>query len=153
MLLHGEDATPREAALRGQVQYAAFSTRYPLLVLRSGLVPLASFGSNAAWVILLIGFAMASTKLVLVGIIAFSLTVVFQLVNIQLVRAKALQTSPYNPRVLALRTVNPRGQILAADGTVLAKSVPRPPTVSRCSWVFNGVRSREWSFGTANRRQ
>jgi peptidoglycan glycosyltransferase len=54
--------------------------------------------------------------------------VVFQLVNIQLVKAKALQTSPYNPRVSALQFTNPRGQILAADGTVLAKSVPVTPS-------------------------
>ena len=53
--------------------------------------------------------------------------VVAQLVNIQLVKAKQLQTSPYNPRVSALRTQNPRGFIYAADGTVLAQSVPTPP--------------------------
>jgi penicillin-binding protein A len=50
--------------------------------------------------------------------------VVVQLVNIQLVKGKALATSPDNPRVEALRSDNPRGEILAADGTVLAKSVP-----------------------------
>ncbi|HXY27408.1 MAG TPA: penicillin-binding transpeptidase domain-containing protein [Acidimicrobiales bacterium] len=52
--------------------------------------------------------------------------VVAQLVNIQLVKAKSLQNSPDNPRVAALRFVNPRGEIVAADGTVLAKSVPTP---------------------------
>ncbi len=52
--------------------------------------------------------------------------VVAQLVNIQLVKAKALQTSPYNPRVSALASNNPRGAILASDGTVLAESVPTP---------------------------
>ncbi len=49
--------------------------------------------------------------------------VAVQLVNIQLVKGKALANSPYNPRVEALRSDNPRGEILAADGTVLAKSV------------------------------
>ena len=39
--------------------------------------------------------------------------VVAQLVNIQLVKAKQLQTSPFNPRVAALRFDNPRGEILA----------------------------------------
>lgn len=56
--------------------------RYPLLVLRNGLVPLASFGSNAAWIILLIGFLMASTQLIIAGIIVFSFTVFFQMVNL-----------------------------------------------------------------------
>ena len=53
--------------------------------------------------------------------------VVFQLVNIQLVKAKSLQNDPNNPRISVLKFNNPRGEILAADGTVLAKSVPRPP--------------------------
>jgi Zn-dependent membrane protease YugP len=56
--------------------------RYPLLVLRNGLVPLASVGSNLSWIIIMIGFALASMNLILVGIVAFSLVVVFQLVNL-----------------------------------------------------------------------
>jgi peptidoglycan glycosyltransferase len=56
--------------------------------------------------------------------------IVIQLVNIQLVKAKALQTSPYNPRVSGQQYHNPRGTIFAADGTVLAKSVPVTPTAS-----------------------
>jgi Zn-dependent membrane protease YugP len=56
--------------------------QYPLLALRSGLVPLASLGSNLSWIILLVGFALSSMKLILIGIVAFSLTVVFQLVNL-----------------------------------------------------------------------
>jgi uncharacterized protein len=54
----------------------------PLLGLRNGLVPLANIGSNVSWVIMLVGFALASMQLILVGIVAFSLTVVFQLVNL-----------------------------------------------------------------------
>ena len=49
--------------------------------------------------------------------------IVIQLVNIQLVKAKALQTSPYNPRLTYQLVDNPRGTIYAADGSVLAKSV------------------------------
>jgi Zn-dependent membrane protease YugP len=56
--------------------------RYPLLVIRNGLVPLASLGSNLSWIILMVGFLLASMKLVLVGILAFSLTVLFQLFNL-----------------------------------------------------------------------
>jgi uncharacterized protein len=73
--------------------------RYPLLVLRNGLVPLASFGSNASWIIMMIGFAMSSLNLILIGIGAFSLTVLFQLVNLPVefdasrrARAALLQT-------------------------------------------------------------
>ena len=66
--------------------------------------------------------------------------VVAQLVNIQLVKAKVLQNSPYNPRVAALRDVNPRGEILAADGTVLAQSVKTPATVNKTDYPYDYVR-------------
>lgn len=58
------------------------ATRYPLLGLRSGLVPLAAFGSSAAWIIIMLGFFLHMTGLMLVGIAVFSMTVVFQLVNL-----------------------------------------------------------------------
>jgi Zn-dependent membrane protease YugP len=58
------------------------ATRYPLLVIRNGLVPIAGFGSSVSWIIIMIGFALASLNLILVGIAVFSLTVLFQLVNL-----------------------------------------------------------------------
>jgi Zn-dependent membrane protease YugP len=56
--------------------------RYPLLILRNGLVPIAGFGSNLAWIIIMAGFFLHLMNLILLGIIAFSATVVFQLVNL-----------------------------------------------------------------------
>ncbi len=56
--------------------------RYPLLVIRNGLVPLASIGSTAAWIIIAVGFLMQAMGLIIAGIIAFALTVLFQLVNL-----------------------------------------------------------------------
>jgi len=47
-----------------------------------------------------------------------------QLNNIQIVKAPGLAKAPNNPRVLALARDNPRGDILSADGIVLASSVP-----------------------------
>jgi Zn-dependent membrane protease YugP len=58
------------------------ATRYPLLVMRNALVPVASFGSSAAWIIIFLGFAMHLMGLILAGIVVFSATVVFQLVNL-----------------------------------------------------------------------
>lgn len=58
----------------------------------------------------------------IVMLLCFGL-VVFQLVNIQFVKAKALANSPYNPRVSVNHLDNQRGTIYAADGTVLAQSV------------------------------
>jgi Zn-dependent membrane protease YugP len=56
--------------------------RYPLLVLRNGLVPLASIGSNLSWLIILVGFVIGWMGLVGVGMALFSLVVLFQLVNL-----------------------------------------------------------------------
>lgn len=58
--------------------------RYPLMALRQSLVPVAAFGSNAAWIIMLVGLVLQSFQLLLVGIIAFSGVVLFQLVNLPL---------------------------------------------------------------------
>jgi Zn-dependent membrane protease YugP len=62
---------------------------YPLLVMRNFLVPLANFGSQASWLILIAGFVLASMHmffaakwLIYLGIGAFSMTVAFQLVNL-----------------------------------------------------------------------
>jgi peptidoglycan glycosyltransferase len=66
--------------------------------------------------------------------------VVAQLVNIQLVKGKQLTSSPHNPRVAATANVNPRGEILAADGTVLAKSVPTPAGTNRQDYPYDYVR-------------
>jgi Zn-dependent membrane protease YugP len=56
--------------------------RYPLLVLRNGLVPLAGIGSNLSWIVIVVGFFLHLAGLIYVGIGLFSLTVLFQLVNL-----------------------------------------------------------------------
>lgn len=56
--------------------------RYGPLVVRNLMVPLASFGSNAAWIIIVIGFVMKLAGIIYIGIAVFGLTVLFQLVNL-----------------------------------------------------------------------
>lgn len=56
--------------------------RYPLLVVRNLLVPVASVGGSVAWILMLIGFLLSSFMLVKLGIVAFAATVAFQLVNL-----------------------------------------------------------------------
>jgi penicillin-binding protein A len=66
--------------------------------------------------------------------------VVIQLVNIQLVKAKQLQNSPFNPRVAAQKDNNARGNIYAADGTLLATSVPTPAGTNKTDYPYHYVR-------------
>jgi Zn-dependent membrane protease YugP len=56
--------------------------RYTPLVVRNEIVPLAGFGSNISWLLIILGFAMQWAGLIYLGIAAFGLTVVFQLVNL-----------------------------------------------------------------------
>ena len=64
------------------------ATGYPLLRVRNGIVPLAAIGGNVSWMLILAGFLLAGagtwlgSGLIWAGIAAFSLTVVFQLVNL-----------------------------------------------------------------------
>jgi Zn-dependent membrane protease YugP len=56
--------------------------RYPLLVVRNALVPMANFGSGLSWIIIVVGFMLSSLMWIKIGIAAFSVTVLFQLVNL-----------------------------------------------------------------------
>ena len=58
------------------------ANRYPLLVVRNLIVPLAGIGSNISFTALLAGVIFQSMTLVWVGILLFSTVVVFQLVNL-----------------------------------------------------------------------
>jgi hypothetical protein len=56
--------------------------RYAPLVIRNLAVPTANFGSTAGFVIILIGMAINMTGLAIIGLILFSLTAVFQIINL-----------------------------------------------------------------------
>jgi Zn-dependent membrane protease YugP len=58
------------------------ATGYTLLQIRNAMVPLANFGGGISMALLMFGFILSSLMLIKVGIIAFSATVFFQLVNL-----------------------------------------------------------------------
>ena len=58
------------------------ASHYPGLVVRNLIVPMASIGSMLFWVTVMAGIVLGLMKLVLLGIILFSLTVIFQVVNL-----------------------------------------------------------------------
>lgn len=55
---------------------------YAPLALRSGLVPLASFGSNFSYVLIVLGLIMRSPGLLVVGLACFTLAVIFTIVTL-----------------------------------------------------------------------
>jgi Zn-dependent membrane protease YugP len=58
------------------------ATHYPGLVVRNLIVPLASIGSTICWLPVIAGLLIGMPKLVFLGIVLFSLTVVFQVINL-----------------------------------------------------------------------
>jgi Zn-dependent membrane protease YugP len=58
------------------------ATNYGPLTMRSALVPAANLGSNASYFILLLGFIFQSQPLMIVGIVLFSMAVLFTLVTL-----------------------------------------------------------------------
>jgi hypothetical protein len=56
--------------------------QYSLLTLRNAIVPLASVGGNLSMLVIVFGFLLQMFNLILIGIGLFSLTVIFQLVNL-----------------------------------------------------------------------
>ena len=56
--------------------------RYGPLVVRNLMVPLASFGSNAAWIFIILGFSLRLAGLIYIGIGIFGLAVLFQIINL-----------------------------------------------------------------------
>jgi Zn-dependent membrane protease YugP len=56
--------------------------RYAPLVARNFIVPVAGLGSNLSWVVMIAGLLLRWADLILLGVLLFSATVVFQLVNL-----------------------------------------------------------------------
>lgn len=56
--------------------------RYGPLVIRNGIVPMASFGSNMSFFFIFLGAMLGSFGMVLLGVALFSVVVLFQLINL-----------------------------------------------------------------------
>lgn len=55
---------------------------YTMLVLRNAIVPLASIGSTASWFLIMAGLLLQVSQLFILGVAAFSLVVIFQVINL-----------------------------------------------------------------------
>jgi penicillin-binding protein A len=69
------------------------------------------------------------SKLATVILLLFVI-VAAQAASIQFFRAPSLDASPLNPRASSVSTTSPRGEIIAADGTILADSLPTTPSAT-----------------------
>lgn len=58
------------------------SKSYAPLIIRNSIVPVVNFSSNLSWVILVLGLILSISPLVKIGIILFSVTVIFQIITL-----------------------------------------------------------------------
>ena len=58
------------------------ASRYPGLIVRDAIVPIANLGSIAFWLLILAGLFLGMFRLIIWGLALFSLTVVLQLINV-----------------------------------------------------------------------
>ncbi|WP_446899461.1 zinc metallopeptidase [Clostridium sp. LBM24168] len=56
--------------------------KYIPLIIRNSIVPLANFGSNASWLLFILGFMFEIRELVNLGIILFTAVVLFQIITL-----------------------------------------------------------------------
>jgi len=87
--------------------------RYAPLVIRNSIVPVANFGSNASWILLLLGMILGLKGLVTIGILFFTAAVVFQIVTLPV---------EFNASNRALKILESKG-LLYGDELRGAKSV------------------------------
>lgn len=103
-------------AVQHQVRYAA-------LGLRSAIVPLASFGTTAAWILFLLGFLFSSPALMDLGILLFLGYVLFALVTLPVefnASARAVQMLQGHGFVLPQEAQGVRAVLNAAALTYVA---------------------------------
>ncbi|MEI6166222.1 MAG: zinc metallopeptidase [bacterium] len=102
------------------------ASAYVWLGLRSSLVPATQFGSMGSYIFFLLGMFMHNPKMILIGIVLFSVTVVFSLITLPVewdasARAKRLMVSS---GIVSLREQEDAGRVLnAAFLTYVASAI------------------------------
>jgi uncharacterized protein len=96
-------------------------SHYPGLVVRNLIVPVASLGSNIFWVLIIAGVTLGMMRLVLLGIILFSITVVFQLINLPV---------EFNASRRGRQILESTGLITANEDQVVAK------VLNAAAWTY-----------------
>lgn len=121
---------------------------YAPLKLRGALVPVASFGAQIAWPLILIGFLMSrgsSSPLITFGILLFSLSVLFQLVTLPVefnASSRALNLLE-RTGILAGQEVGQTRQVLSAAAlTYVAAAAASILQLLRVILLFGGGRRR-----------
>ncbi|MCD1024598.1 zinc metallopeptidase [Enterococcus sp. SMC-9] len=116
---------------------------YVPLRLRAAIVPVANFGSTLAFPIILIGFFLSAPKLVTIGLWAFSLALLFQLVTLPVefnASARALKILSNGNLLTEEELPMARKVLFAAALTYVAAAVATFLQLLRLILIFGGNR-------------
>lgn len=119
---------------------------YAFLRVRSSLVPVANFGSNVSWILILIGIFAHLSGLLLVGIIFMAAAVVFQIVTLPV---EFNASSRAMDQVVSLGVIRndeereTRKVLSAAAMTYVAAALVAVLELVRMLLVFSGMREED----------
>lgn len=116
---------------------------YKPLSIRSMLVPVATIGSNASWILLIIGLIFAWPPLVELGIVLFSCAVLFQIVTLPVefnASSRALQQVAYYGILSSDELYGGKKVLSAAAWTYVAAAVMSILELLRLLLIFAGNR-------------
>jgi len=116
--------------------------QYKMLKIRHTLVPIANFGTNAAWPVLIIGTLFTSSDfLIQLGLLLFSFGVLFQLVTLPVefnASARAINILRDN-NILTREELRPTKKVLTAAAlTYVAAAVSMILSLLRLMLIFGG---------------
>jgi Zn-dependent membrane protease YugP len=120
---------------------------YVPLALRSGLVPFANIGSKASWIFIILGVLMGFNQtLITVGILMFSLAVLFQIVTLPVefnASNRALNIIKNNGMLIEKENSYARAVLTAAAFTYVASAASAVLQLLRLIILFGGRDDRD----------
>jgi uncharacterized protein len=125
------------------VQHA---TGYFPIRLRNSVIPVSQFGSKLALPLILVGFFLSMSSLVLAGIVMFSLALIFQLVTLPVefnASARAMRTMQSDGILYGEELNGARRVLTAAALTYLAAMLVSLAYLLQYILIFTGMRRRD----------
>lgn len=119
---------------------------YGFLRLRSALVPVASFGSNISWVLIMIGILATISNLVLLGIIFMFFAVLFQIVTLPVefnASSRAMDQVVSLGIIQNVEERNTKKVLSAAAMTYVAAAAVAIIELLRLVMIFSGMNRRD----------
>lgn len=142
--VYGESSVAAISVAAHEVGHAIqHSVGYKPLSIRSMLVPAANIGSNASWILLILGLIFSIDPLVQLGIVLFTCVVLFQVVTLPVefnASSRALQQVAYYGILSSDELAGGKKVLSAAAWTYVAAAVMSILQLLRLLLIFAGNR-------------